>query len=80
MITRALRWCYSGYDWPLYRDWLTYVVLVLVAVEAVFQVRSGGWWSLVGVPFAFAVGGYVAGMIRAFVRGYRETPKRRASH
>jgi hypothetical protein len=77
VIVRALRWCYSGYDWPLYRDWLTYVVLVVVAVSTVFQVRAGGWGALVGVPFTFAVGGYAGGAIRESVRGYRGEPESR---
>jgi hypothetical protein len=67
-----LRWLYSGYDWPLYRDWLAWVGLALTAAGGSSQVRHSGWWSLVGAPFAFAFYGWLLGAVRNIRRGYRD--------
>jgi hypothetical protein len=71
-LKRFTRWLFSGYDWPLYKDWLAWIGLVLVAVLSVFQVRDNGAWSLLGAPIGFAFYGWILGALRNIVRGYRD--------
>ena len=74
--TSFLRWLYSGYDWPIYSDWLAWVGLALTSVGARSQVQHTGWWSLVGAPFGFAFYGWLLGAARNLWRGYHEPPSR----
>jgi hypothetical protein len=69
----------SVYDTPMLRDWLFWLVLVVVAAGGFFAVRSGGPWSLLGVALSFAVYGWVLGIPRNFIRGYREVHGRSAT-
>jgi hypothetical protein len=71
----SLRRLLSVYDFPIYRDWLAWAVVGVVIVVGVFEVRTGGWWSLIGAPIGFVVYGWVLGAVRNFVRGYRGAGK-----
>jgi hypothetical protein len=71
-LQRFLRWVFSGYYWPLHKDWLAWVGLAIVCVVSVFRVRSEGAWVLLGAPIGFAVYGWLLGAARNFVRGYRD--------
>ena len=71
-VTGFLRWFYSGYDWPLYKDWLAWVGLLVTAIVTTIQVERVDTWVLLTAPLAFAFYGWLLGAARNLWRGYRE--------
>jgi hypothetical protein len=75
---RFLRWLYSGYDWPLYRDWLAWVALAITAAVLARQVQRTDAWVLLSAPIGFAFYGWILGAVRNVWRGYHErSPEQR---
>lgn len=67
-----MRWLYSGYDWPLYKDWLAWVGLVLTTLITVARLSELGSWFLLTMPITFAIYGWFLATGRNLWRGYRE--------
>ena len=67
-----LRRIYAGYDWPVHRDWLAWIGAVLTIVVVVEEYHESGWWTLLVIPIAFAVIGWLLAIPRNLWRGYRE--------
>jgi hypothetical protein len=68
---RTARWLFTGYDFPLQRDWLAWLGLAITVAAVWVQVSRHGPWSLVGAPLVFALVGWIGGALRNLARGYR---------
>jgi hypothetical protein len=68
---RLVRWLLNGYDFPLHRDWLAWVGVVVVVMGVGIRVSRGGPWGLLGAPLLFAMVGWFGGAARKVVRNRR---------
>jgi hypothetical protein len=68
-----IRWFYSGYDWPLYRDWLAWVGLLASVGLLATHMSDTGPWVFLATPIALGTVGWILGAVRNIRRGFRDT-------